>query len=351
MSDRTNMLDYLVFVGRFQPFHQGHLAVLQQALTKAKTVILVVGSARKFRNIKNPFTDSERQEMIAASLRNLGEDVFNRVKFCTVKDYYDDTKWCKAIHRVVQELVVDVKAEIGIIGHHKDASSYYLQKFPQWETVLVENFEGLNSTDIRQLMFAGGDETKNWFYLKSSVPSAVYNYLQEAKSKAYFSDLLTEYQFIERYKERWSKAPYPPIFVTVDAVVFCQQHVLMVKRLGQPSKGAWALPGGFVDQRERLVNAALRELREETVISVSDEDLHSYIKDKEVFDHPDRSLRGRTITHAYYFDLPLNQLPVVKGTDDAEEAKWIPISALKSMEMMIFEDHFEILNRFLQIDE
>ena len=55
------------------------------------------------------------------------------------------------------------------------------------------------------------------------------------------------------YKARWRTAPYAPIFCTVDALVQTGGHVLLVRRGGYPGKGLWALPGGFLEPRERLL--------------------------------------------------------------------------------------------------
>jgi bifunctional NMN adenylyltransferase/nudix hydrolase len=73
---------------------------------------------------------------------------------------------------------------------------------------------------------------------------------------------------IEKYKESWKAAPFPPTFVTVDAVVVQSGHVLLVKRKAMPGAGLWALPGGFLNQEETLLDGAIRELKEETKIKV-----------------------------------------------------------------------------------
>jgi bifunctional NMN adenylyltransferase/nudix hydrolase len=68
-----------------------------------------------------------------------------------------------------------------------------------------------------------------------------------------------------------------------------------------------------------------------------------------VFDHPDRSQRGRTITHAFHFDLGQRPLPEVSAADDAQSATWIPIEELPSMEEQFHDDHFHMLNHFLNL--
>ncbi|MFP3686240.1 NUDIX domain-containing protein, partial [Bacillus sp. SIMBA_026] len=80
--------------------------------------------------------------------------------------------------------------------------------------------------------------------------------------------LLEEQQLLDQYRQAWSQAPYPPIFVTVNAVVVQSGHVLLVKRNASPGKGLFALPGGFINPHERLLDACLRELRERLRLKV-----------------------------------------------------------------------------------
>jgi bifunctional NMN adenylyltransferase/nudix hydrolase len=96
-----------------------------------------------------------------------------------------------------------------------------------------------------------------------------------------------------------------------------------------------------------MEDAALRELREETGIKVPEKVLRGSIVGSRVFDAIDRSQRGRTITHAFHIVLDDGEynLPKVKGSDDAAQAQWIPISKLNSEE--IFEDHADIIAYFL----
>jgi bifunctional NMN adenylyltransferase/nudix hydrolase len=72
------------------------------------------------------------------------------------------------------------------------------------------------------------------------------------------------------------------------------------------------------------------------------------IKGRMVCDLPYRSVRGRTISHAFHFDLGNGlKLPKVMARDDAKKAEWIPFHEIKREEM--FEDHYGILDSFLNI--
>jgi bifunctional NMN adenylyltransferase/nudix hydrolase len=62
--------DYLVFIGRFEPFHRGHFAVVERALKLAQQVIILIGSANKPRTIRNPWTIAEREVMIRAAFEH-----------------------------------------------------------------------------------------------------------------------------------------------------------------------------------------------------------------------------------------------------------------------------------------
>jgi len=87
------------------------------------------------------------------------------------------------------------------------------------------------------------------------------------------------------------------ILVTVDNIVFTISHnslqILLIKRLIDPFKGEWALPGGFVHEDETLDQAAYRELAEETSVK------NAYLEQLYTFSEVKRDPRGRTISCSY----------------------------------------------------
>ena len=342
MTNNTKMRDALVFIGRFSPFHNGHKAVIDVALKQAKEVVVVIGSSFAARNIRNPFTFEERKAMI--------ESVFNtdRVKVVPVSDFpYDDDKWKIAVRRVVKEATPDAKT-IGLIGHSKDNTSYYLKIFPDWGSVEVPNVGGINATDIRNTHLSG------FIVDYSLVPASTNNFLTHFRTTAEFQVLRTEYEMIKKYKDAWKAAPFPPTFMTVDAVVVQSGHILLVKRDAMPGRGLWALPGGFLEQDETMLNGAIRELKEETKIDLPEKVLLGSVSASKTFDAPNRSSRGRTITQAFKLELADGPLIKVKKSrdpndevDDAAEAKWFPLNEVKQDQM--FEDHHAILDYFCNL--
>ncbi|MBI3898140.1 MAG: bifunctional nicotinamide-nucleotide adenylyltransferase/Nudix hydroxylase [Gammaproteobacteria bacterium] len=342
----TNRFDYLIYIGRFQPFHNGHLVVLRRALEQSDKVIVVLGSARRARNIKNPFSDTEREQMIRAAVDGAEPQASARLVFCSVRDYYDDAKWEAAVRKAVSS-TIGLRSTVGIIGHTKDDSSYYLKNFPEWQFVSHENESNISATDLRCSLFSVTDISS----VKTSVPPSIMSFLEHFKQSAEFAELAAEHETVKQYKSAWSVAPYPPVFVTVDAVVRAKNHILLIQRGRHPGKGQWALPGGFVDQRERLIDATIRELNEETKIGIERDVLKEVVTGHAVFDHPDRSVRGRTIAHAFFFDLDIATLPTITASDDAAFARWIPTDELLDREVAIFEDHLHIIDRFLNVLE
>ena len=350
------MRDALVFIGRFQPFHNGHKAVIDAALEQAKEVVVVVGSSFAARNIRNPFTFQERKAMIEACFTDVkyfnyegaqGRIKTPRVHVVPVSDYpYDDNKWINAIQKIVDETVPHAK-DVGLIGHSKDSTSYYLEIFPRWKNhVEVADVDGINATDIRKALFEGDlTDVYDWrSFMPKEVKSVIKPIVNLTKD---FEVLFQEYKMIKKYKEAWKAAPFPPTFMTVDSVVVQSGHILLVKRGDMPGKGLWALPGGFLNQDETMLDGAIRELKEETKIKVPVPVLKGSIKSSKTFDAPNRSSRGRTITQAFLIDLGVGELPKVKGSDDAEKAFWVPFNQVKQEKM--FEDHFFLIDYFLNI--
>lgn len=337
--------DVLAFIGRFQPFHMGHKAVVDTALAQSKKVGLVIGSDQQPRTARNPFTTAERVEMISAVYpREVADNILHFVP--QVDHMYNLQRWIGGVQAGIMKVAntpfTPDPVKTGLIGHSKDHSSFYLKSFPTWEPIEVPNFNGLNATDIRNGYFRG-DGT-----LRSFLPEQVQGFMDDWMKTNAYQQVLAEQQHLLEYEKQWSFAPYPPVFYTADAIVVQSGHILLVKRGAQPGKGLWALPGGFVNRYESPRRAAIRELIEETGIKLHPDTLDRCINRWRVFDDPYRSQRGRTVTTAYKVELRDSEnLPEVRGGDDAAEARWVPIANLERSAM--FEDHYDIIETMVDL--
>ena len=90
-----------LFIGRFQPFHKGHLATVKFALEKVEQLVIVVGSAQKSHEPRNPFTAGERIRMIKESLDSDGETDVRRILIIPVPDTDVHALWTHQVDMLV----------------------------------------------------------------------------------------------------------------------------------------------------------------------------------------------------------------------------------------------------------
>lgn len=129
---------------------------------------------------------------------------------------------------------------------------------------------------------------------------------------------------------------YPHPAVTTDCVVFGfdghSLNILLIERGGEPYKGCWAFPGGFMNIDESAEQGAMRELSEETGLELK------YLKQFGTFTAVNRDPRERVITIAFY---ALARKSNVKGGDDAAKAQWFPLDEVPPLAF----DHDYILRK------
>jgi 8-oxo-dGTP diphosphatase len=129
------------------------------------------------------------------------------------------------------------------------------------------------------------------------------------------------------------------IKLAVDAIVFGYSKidgvsVLLIQRKYTPFKDLWALPGGFVLDKESLEEAVVRELEEETGIKVN------YLEQLYTFGDPDRDPRQRVVSVSYFVLVKSSLYQEIKASTDAEDVKWFSIKKLPKLAF----DHKKILD-------
>jgi len=361
MNTQQKKYDLIVYIGRFQPFHIGHQETLKKADYLADNVLVLIGSANGPRTTKNPWTYDERAEAIKANGRilNLHVEDINDIS-------YNDNAWIEQVgakvNAIKQKITLNkfntsnisvtdaetIDLNVAFIGHDKDKSSYYLNYFKHYDFIEMQAYpakdDQIDSTAIRQLMFSNQAS-----FTDNVIPGQAYgNQVRKFIKTDAFYRLQREWDSEQNEKRKWEVAPYNVNFNTVDAVVEQSGHVLLIQRGQMPGKGLWAMPGGFLETTEVVLDGVIRELREETMLKVPEKVLRGSIRAEDYFDDPNRSLRGRTITFTYLFKLDdAADLPKVKGNDDAADARWVPLAEFEQMQSVMFEDHYSIIKNML----
>lgn len=134
---------------------------------------------------------------------------------------------------------------------------------------------------------------------------------------------------------------YPRPAATADIIVVHQitvPQVLLIQRKNPPYQHMWALPGGFLDENETFEQAAERELREETGLSLA------RLKQFKTFSTPNRDPRGWTISTVFYGLIENTEHQHIKAGDDAKTTKWFNLNNLPELAF----DHKSILNEFIE---
>lgn len=299
-----------VFIGRFQPLHDGHRDIINTMIRDCDKAIVLIGSVNADLSFRNPWTYSARKEKLV----NLYAD---KIIIMPLNDHtYSDSDWKKEVLQAIASKTTDDDA-IFLYGHTKEGNDYL--KMFDFNYVEVINNYVVNATEIREQLYA-----------EDKLPAKA---TEERRYVEWERKLFYNYPFMDTLQ-----------FVTVDALVINNGKVLLIKRKYKPGAGTYALPGGFKNHDETLLCAAKRELKEECDIDIDD------ISDKlylgfEIFDSPKRNIENGgipRISHVFVWIITANiNIPVV-ADDDASEAEWIDINhAINNLDM--FSDHRGII--------
>jgi len=148
-----------LFIGRFQPFHLGHLQDIKNALNEVNHLAIGIGSSNEDHTKENPFTAKERAEMINMVLP------INRIRkyiIFTIPDFHDDKKWVEHIETLAP------KFDVVYTGNDWTERCFE----GKYEVTKVDMLEGVSSTIIRHRII----NNKNWEEL---VPKEVVDYISK----------------------------------------------------------------------------------------------------------------------------------------------------------------------------
>jgi nicotinamide-nucleotide adenylyltransferase len=148
-------------IGRFQPFHLGHLEAVNFALNKVENLWIGIGSSNKYNEKKNPFSADERRKMITLSV---DDSIITRIKIFDIPDVGDHEKWTYSIDSIVPEYNL-------VFSNDKFTEDLYKRRNIDVVKVPLKDRQKFSGTNIRQLISDG----KKWQDLVPEGTSKILN--------------------------------------------------------------------------------------------------------------------------------------------------------------------------------
>ena len=364
----THEYDAGLMLGRFQIVTLGHVAGALAMFEKSRTGVIGIGSTNQSRDTRNAWTYEDRLAMWMAALPR---EMIDRVRFFGQEDLGNSLRWASAVENRMAHLVRDEgldpdEAAIGLFGHRKDATSFYLDDFPSYMLEQLPNVDGINASDLRDTYFRMEDFTAWADLAKGRVPDGVVTWLGRFRRTPDYERLAMEASRQDKAAAPWKRRetpdgpglPHDVIFTDATAVIVQGNRVLLHQRNTYPGKGYWALPEGPIGLREGEIQAAIRIALEKTGIDVSETVLRKALKDGWTRTDPHRTTRGRTIAFPSVYHLT----PTPKGRTVEERRRSMALPRLRAaddvgfftfdqvrrMRQEIYADHAIIIDQALE---
>ena len=161
-----------LLIGRFQPFHLGHLEALRFALSKVDKLWVGLGSSNKSVQKNNPFSAEERKEMILSSIN---DSMKEKISIYFIPDLDNHVKWIEKIDTIVPEFDI-------IFSNDELTKHLYSKRTVQVIPIPFLNRDELSGTNIRDLIISD----QKWDDL---VPQGTRNFLKNTSAKEHLKNL------------------------------------------------------------------------------------------------------------------------------------------------------------------
>lgn len=271
-----------LYIGRFQPLHNGHLSAIRQ-IDEAGDVgqfIVGIGSSQYQGYLDHPFSSDLRQQMLRAAINT--SKPYNIVN---IPDIHDYPRWAGYVAELCPPFDV-------VYSENDLVKSLFEQKGYEVRPISFEST--ISATKIRDLMIKGD----SW---QDLVPPSVRDILESKNVRG-----------AQRLRDIYMR--HPKAAVTADIIInYKDEGLVFVERGNEPFKGFLALPGGYWEiGRETIEQTAAREAWEETGLEIDPRSLQIL----GVYSAPKRDPRGPTISTTFFTKVGSGQL---RAGDDAKE--------------------------------
>src|SRR3569623_1168791 len=195
----TPSFEWAVRSGRFQLFHNAQLALVREALRLAPNVAVLVGSAYKARSPRNTFTFDERVQGIRLAL---SEDEQQRVHFLPVRDVYDEKRWVRQVQDAMAKLTGSDRTRVVLVGHRKDPTGEYLNKFPGWPMHDVGRQGDIHGKSLRAALYTAESIDIALAAMASQVPASTVAFLRAWAQLPILARLMQEWAELAQEHEK-----------------------------------------------------------------------------------------------------------------------------------------------------
>jgi len=246
-----------IIIGRFQPFHNGHKALIDKSLAECEKTIVFIGSANKLPDFQNPFSNEERKELISRCYTEHSD----RLTLVYLHDKPNREEWTGNIYGYLNHIVGDIDPSLATMYTSSKDKEFYEETllFP----VATLDAPGISGTSIRSALYKEEGIPK-------TLPGPVTTMLRLFTKTQHWDRMKAEHDSCVSGKSRavLAHAFNNPIEPVVHAVVVQDNKVLVIKRNSVRGYGQWAIPGGFLEKDESTQAGAVRELKEETGVDL-----------------------------------------------------------------------------------
>ncbi len=219
-----------LFIGRFQPFHNGHLSKIESFQEEVDELLIGIGSSQYGYTKENPFTLEERIEMIENA-------VIGNCRIIPIPDINNFSEWVSHVEKLCKRFDVVYAGNETITKKLFESKGH---KVVNWE----RDKNGISGTSVRKAIA----KEENW---KNMVPKST-------------SNLIDRIDGVKRIKNIFENCKYKNPILAVDGIIKYNENYVLIKRNVAPFKEMFACPGGYVEWGETLKSATIRGVKEET---------------------------------------------------------------------------------------
>lgn len=324
-----------LIIGRFQPLHNGHLALIAEARKQADQTLVLIGSSKQLPDFKNPFSYEERLGLLTQCLPR-GEDL----SVYGLPDQHDDDEWIQEVVARVNQLEED-PTEVAVFCGQKD-EEFYRKSF-LYPVINVDKEICCSATAVRTAWY---DNTL--WTVEEFIPEVTKKFLENHKDH---DRLSVEYSTTtESAQQKKEGHPFGnPVEVVSFAVIVKDTKVLLGKRGGPRGDGQWGLPGGFIHHDENTLDGCLRETHEEMGFNLKELIVSNCAQcfAQSVEENLD-NLGTRNIGINYLFVIkPEHELEVKVDQVETTDYKWVPLKEILEDSFLLFYNHNLVVKRLI----